>query len=227
VSEPLILSFYRKLPQPGPLADDDLFQAGLQESLRDYRESIRSNYSEGTLGRLLGHRLPAVRQAAVLGLGLIGSFESNAAVAAALKDEDSLVRRFAHDTLWEIWFRGTDANHCWELQSAMQLNDFMQALAALDELINVAPEFAEARNQRAIMYFRRGEFNRCVQDCKAVLQLNPYHFAAAAGMGQALLKLRKPRAALKAFEQALQIHPGLADLEDAVKSLQDALGERE
>jgi tetratricopeptide (TPR) repeat protein len=98
-------------------------------------------------------------------------------------------------------------------------------LAALDDLIEIAPDFAEAYNQRAILFFRRGEFARCVQDCKAVLRLNPVHFAAAAGMGQSYLKLKKPRAALRSFEQALAIYPGLSDLEDAVRTLQEVLGE--
>ena len=44
-------------------------------------------------------------------------------------------------------------------------------------------------------------------------------------MGQSYLKLKKPRAALRSFEQALSIYPGLSDLEDAVRELQEALGE--
>ena len=58
-----------------------------------------------------------------------------------------------------------------------------------------------------------------------MLQINPVHFAAAAGMGQSYLKLKKPRAALRSFEMALAIFPGLSDLEDAVRTLQDVLGE--
>lgn len=223
--DPLILAFYKKLPQPGPLDDDDLWTAGLQEALREFRVNIVKNYNEATLERLLGHGNVAVRQAATLGLGLVGTFASNLGVAEALKDDDALVRRFAHDALWEIWFRGDDNNHCWALQQALQLNDFLEMLAALDDLVEEAPEFAEAFNQRAILFFRRGEFARCVADCKTVLRLNPVHFAAAAGMGQSLLKMKKPRAALRAFEQALAIYPDLADLQDAVRTLQDVLGD--
>jgi len=40
------------------------------------------------------------RRAAVLSLGLIGTYDSNAAVAALLHDEDPLVQRFASDALW-------------------------------------------------------------------------------------------------------------------------------
>ena len=95
--------------------------------------------------------------------------------------------------------------------------DDAQALAALDDLIAEAPNFAEAHNQRAILFFRRGEFARSVSDCQQALRLNPYLFGAAAGMGQCYLKLKKPRAALRAFRQALEINPSLDHLRDAVR----------
>ncbi len=223
--EPLIVTFYRKLPQPSPTDDRDLWQAGVQDAIREFRHSIKNNYSEGTLQRLVGHDDPFARQAAVLALGLVGTLDSNAVVANALKDSDWLVRQFAEDALWEIWYRGDNAEYCWSLQQAMQLGDFAQTMAALDDLIREAPEFAEAYNQRAILHFRRGEFSRSASDCKAVLRMNPYHFGAAAGMGQCYLKMNKPRAALRAFRQALELNPALMDLRDAVQALRQALGE--
>lgn len=227
MADPLLVHFYRKLPQPSPADDPELWQAGVQEAMREFRQGVRNNYSEATLHRLLTHPDPAARQAAVLALGLVGSMRSNAAVAAALKDDDSLVRRFAHDALWEIWARGGDPDHCWQLQHALQQTDPAASLLALDVLAADAPEFAEAFNQRAILLFRRGEFRRSVEDCKLVLRLNPHHFGAAAGLGQCYLKLKKPRAALRAFRQALDINPDMDQLRDAVKALQDALGEAE
>lgn len=223
--EPLIVSFYLKLPQPSPTDDQDLWQAGVQEAIREFRNAVRNNYAEGTLQRLVGHADPLARQAAVLALGLLGTLASNAVVAAALKDDDWLVRRFAEDALWEIWYRGDNSEHCWSLQQAMQLNDFAQTLAALDDLIREAPAFAEAYNQRAILLFRRGEFSRSVSDCKSVLRMNPFHFGAAAGLGQCFLKMNKPRAALRAFKQALDLNPSLEDLRHAVRALREALDE--
>lgn len=173
------------------------------------------------------HADPLARQAAVLALGLVGTLDSNAVVAEALKDTDWLVRQFAEDALWEIWYRGDNAEYCWSLQQAMQIGDFAQTLAALDELIREAPDFAEAYNQRAILFFRRGEFSRSASDCKAVLRMNPFHFGAAAGMGQCFLKMNKPRAALRAFRQALELNPAMSDLREAVNALREALDDAE
>lgn len=223
--EPLIAKFYKKLPQPTPADDADLWEAGVQEAMRGFRQAVKNNYSEGTLQRLLGHPSVAARQGTVLALGLFGTMDSNAALAGALKDEDPLVRKFAHDALWEIWLRGGTVDHAWQLRQAIQTADAGQALEALDGLIAEAPNFAEAYNQRAIIFFRRGDYARSVSDCQAALRLNPYHFGAAAGLGQCFLKLRKPRAALRAFKQALEINPSLDHLKDAVKQLRDALDE--
>ena len=171
--------------------------------MREFRQAVKNNYAEGTLQRLLGHPSAVARQGAVLALGLVGTMDSNAEVAAALRDDDALVRKFAHDALWEIWLRGGTVDHAWQLRQAIQLPDFAQALAGLDDLIAEAPNFAEAFNQRAILFFRRAEYARSVSDCQQALRLNPYHFGAAAGMGQCYLKLRKPRAALRAFAFAV------------------------
>ncbi len=46
-------------------------------------------------------------------LGLFGTFQCNASVAQALRDNDlTVVRRMASDALWAIWFRAdTDENN--------------------------------------------------------------------------------------------------------------------
>jgi tetratricopeptide (TPR) repeat protein len=225
VTEPLIVKFYKKLPQPTPTDDAELWEAGVQDAMREFRQSVKNNYTEGTLQRLLVHPAPAARRGATIGLGLFGTMDSNAALAGVLKDEDPLVRKFAHDALWEIWFRGGTVDHAWQLRQAMQAGDAAQSLAALDDLIAEAPNFAEAYNQRAIVLFRRGDYARSASDCQAALRLNPFHFGAAAGLGQCYLKQKKPRAALRAFKQALEINPSLDHLKDAVKELRDALDE--
>lgn len=225
MGEPLILAWYRRLPQPDPFDVDDHWIAGVQDALRAFRESVRGNYTEGTLARLLGHAHNEVRQAAVLALGLVGTMTVNASLAESLKDDDALVRRFAHDALWEVWSRGVEPELSWSLAQALQLHDFAEALAALDDLVDRAPEFAEARNQRAMLYFRRAEYSRSAADCQEALRLNPHHFGAAAGLGQCYLRMNKPRAALRAFERALEINPHLIELEYAVQALHEALDE--
>jgi tetratricopeptide (TPR) repeat protein len=219
----LLVELFDRLPEFRPGDDEDLWAAGVQEAMREFRRAVRDRYTEGTLQRVLA-TTPEVkaRRGAALALGLTATPASIPAVAAALRDEDQLVRRFAADSLWELWFRSGTARQNERLRDAIREPDTIKARAELDDLIREAPAFAEAHNQRAIWFFKRGEFARAIEDCETVLRLNPYHFGAAAGMGQCYLKLNRPKAALRAFRQALDINPDL-DLHDTVRAL-EALG---
>jgi tetratricopeptide (TPR) repeat protein len=95
--------------------------------------------------------------------------------------------------------------------------------AELDQLIQQAPHFAEAYNQRAIWFFKRGDLARAVEDCEAVLRLNPFHFGAAAGLGQCLVKLGKCHGAIRAFRTALEINPALEHLQETIEQLERSL----
>lgn len=63
-------------------------------------------------------------------------------------------------------------------------------------------------------------FARSIADCQKALELNPYHFGANAGMGQCYLKMRKQRAALRSFRQALQTNPTMIQLAETIQSLE-------
>jgi tetratricopeptide (TPR) repeat protein len=220
VSAARLVEVYRELPQLQPPDDPDLWAARMHDALRVFRHRLLAHYTEGTLQRLLTHPDAETRRAAVLAVGLVGTMESNAHLARVLHDEERTVARMATDALWQVWFRGGAPDQNDELQRILHLPDFLQILAGLDELVREAPRFAEVYNQRAIFYFRRGEFARSVADCERALELNPFHFGALAGMGQCFLKLRRPRAALRAFRQALETNPTLVHLTEMIETLE-------
>lgn len=215
----LLVELFDRLPEFRAGDDEDLWTAGVHAAVREFRDAVNSSYTEGTLQRLLAAAEVKARRAAALAVGLTGSPASVPATAAALRDDDALVRHFAADALWELWFRaGTDDQNR-RLREAAREPDAAKARTELDRLLSEAPEFPEVHNQRAIWFFKRGEFARAAADCETVLRLNPHHFGAAAGMGQCLLKLNRPRAALRAFRRALDINPNL-DLHETVRALE-------
>jgi len=195
----------------------------MHDCLRAFRRGVESDYTEGTLQRLLTHPDAELRRASVLSLGLIGSMDANAGLAKALRDEDAEISKMATDALWQLWHRGGSAEQNQELCRVIHLPDFLEVLAGLDDLLRVAPTFAEVHNQRAILYFRRGEYARSAADCERVLQLNPYHFGAMAGLGQCYLKLRKPRSAVRCFRQAVDTNPTLGHLHETIAALEQSL----
>jgi tetratricopeptide (TPR) repeat protein len=214
------------LPQRRPSDDPDLFRAGAEAAVAEFRQVVRERYTEGTLCRILAsHPDPVSRRAAAVGIGFIGTMESNAAVAEALKDADEQVREAVAESVWEIWFRGDGGDQTADLRRAIGLPDTDQRMAACDDVVREYPGYAEAYNQRAIQHFTRGAYPLAVVDCEAALRLNPYHFGAAAGLGQCYLRMQKPRAAVRAFAHALDLNPHLTDLRTQLDDLRDHFGD--
>lgn len=225
VAAPLLVEYYREVPEPEEGDDPRAFAARRAKAVAVFQRKVAARYAEGTLQRLLGCPDETVRRAAVLALGRLGTLKSNAGLAGRLHDGDPAVWRLATEALWQVWFRGDTEANCQELQRLMGLRDGAKVLAGLDALILKAPQFAEAYNQRAILHFGLGDYRKAVSDCEKVVQLNPYHFGARSGMAQAYLRLRQPRKALQAYRAAYQINPNLDGVSEAIRALEEVLGE--
>ena len=228
--QPLLLQFYNGLPDRKP--GDDSRQAiyRMRRGLSRYKKEVESSYNEATLERLVACSDPEVRQAAVLALGLTGSMNVNARLAARLHDEDPIVSELAADALWSIWFRADTKENNQELQRLMRqrvdASNAAVVLAGFNTLIAKTPRFAEAYNQRGIAYFRLGDLAHSVADCEKVLRLNPYHFGAAGGLAQCFMKQKKLRAALRTYRRANRINPKLDGVRQVIDSLERMLGEK-
>lgn len=221
----LLIELFQQLPA---IPEGDFLagrSAELQTHLERFRKGVADRYTEGTLQRLLTSTCVQTRRAAILALGLQGTMVSNGAVASCLHDEETQVSRLAADAIWNIWFRAEGETHKRELQRLAQLKAPQKALRGLNAMIEKLPAFAEAYNQRAILHFHLGEFQKALADCEMTLKLNPFHFGAQAGIAHCLVKLRKPRAALRAYRSALKINPDLDDIAEAIRSLEESLGD--
>jgi tetratricopeptide (TPR) repeat protein len=204
----------------------EYFKAFINDrDLDSFRTRVSSRYNEGTLGRILSASNDvAARRAAVLSLGIVGSFEhSNTVLGRALSDDDPAVRSMAEDALWAIWFRADTSDHNQILSHvalAIRRDQLEQAEVLVTRLIASAPTFAEAYNQRAIIYFLQGRFAESVQDCQQVLSRNPYHFGALSGMAQSQIRLNRPQDALKSLRRALKIQPHHATLRESIAEIE-------
>jgi tetratricopeptide (TPR) repeat protein len=226
VKEPRLLQFYRKLPQPCQLIEEEMWEESQARAVLRFRKKVDKYYTEGTLGRLLDSPNAPTRRAAVFALSLIGGMAVNAALAARLIDNDRQVRKLASEALWSVWFRGYSEAQVEKLQEVLSRRNPKQTLKGLNDLVREVTDYAEAYNQRAVLYFRLGDYHKAIADCEQTLRMNPHHFGAAAGMGQCYVRLKKPRAALRAFKSAYRINPNLDDVKEAITSLEEVLGDR-
>jgi Flp pilus assembly protein TadD len=180
------------------------------EDVEGFRRRVRSRYSEATLGRLCVGGDVTARRAAVVSIGLIGTMESNAVVAASLADDDPAVRELAERALWSIWFRADSPEHNATLDQIAHQITRGQTGAAIElstTLIARAPEFAEAYNQRAIALFAEGRFADSAADCRQVLELNPFHIGALGGLAQCYMRLGDRSRALATYRRASELQP--------------------
>jgi tetratricopeptide (TPR) repeat protein len=169
-------------------------------------------YTQGSLQRLTEHDSAPVRRAAVLALGFLGDYEANHTLGRTLQDEDRTVRVLAENSIRSLWTRAGNEEHRQQLSVIMRLNaaqHFDDVIRRASKLIQAAPWFAEAWNQRAIAHFSLQHYSECIRDCHESLEINPYHFGSAAGMGQAYLQLGNHVSALECFQRALRLNPDL------------------
>jgi tetratricopeptide (TPR) repeat protein len=225
VAKALLLQFYHQLPERRDGENSKAWATRLEDGLKQFKGDVSARYTEATLQRLAVHPAQATRRAALLALHLLGSMLSSEAVAARLRDKDRQVRRMAADALWALWFRADGEENNKELQKALQQPDPKTGVALLTALIRKAPGFAEAYNQRAILYFQAQEYEKSAADCEKTLELNQLHFGAAAGLGRCNLRLRRPESALKAFRLAQKINPNLEGVREAIRDLESVLGD--
>lgn len=169
-------------------------------------------YTAGTLQRLAECPAREVRRAAILAIGFLGDYETNATMGRALHDDDRTVRMLAENGIRNVWARAGSEEERRHLSILLRLNtaqQYEEVVARATELIEKSPWFAEAWNQRAVAHFSRGRYVESIRDCHQTLEINPYHFAAASGMGQAYLHLGNPVSALECFRRALRLNPNL------------------
>lgn len=169
-------------------------------------------YNQSTLIRLAQARQVDTRRAATLILGFLGDFCANEILGHLLHDDDRSVRLLAENSLKNIWPRdgSEDQRHALtEIMRHIGQQEYDEAIRIANILLEEAPLYAEARNQRAIALFALGEFQDSAEDSSIVLDLNPFHFGAAIGMAHAYLQMNDRDMAVVCFEHALQINPNL------------------
>ncbi|MDR2762315.1 MAG: tetratricopeptide repeat protein [Planctomycetaceae bacterium] len=172
-------------------------------------------YEQATIMRLSSSEQVDTRRAAAMALGFLGDYKSNPTLGKLLVDVDRSVRLLAESSIKNVWPRDGSDYQRHELRVAMRNianHNFDEAIRITNNLLDEYPLYAEARNQRGIALFAVGDFGETIEDCKIVLDLNPYHFGAAIGMGHAYLQVKNKELAVICFQQALKINPNLESI---------------
>ncbi|MFS8144820.1 hypothetical protein ATY78_24970 [Rhizobium sp. R635] len=97
------------------------------------------------------------------------------------------------------------------------------ALDFLDEAIALKPDYAESWNRRATLNYAMGNYRKSMSDIERVLDLEPRHFGALAGLAAILSNAGNDQLALKAWQQFLNVYPAERTAQEQVNTLSEKL----
>ncbi len=86
-------------------------------------------------------------------------------------------------------------------------------------LLRRRPDWAEAWNKAATLYYLQDRDDESVSAIHRTLQIEPRHFGALCGLGEILRAQGENEAACLAFERALRVHPQMEIVRKTLDSL--------
>ena len=101
------------------------------------------------------------------------------------------------------------------------------ALKLLDAIVKIKPDYVEAWNRRATIYYMQKEYGHSLADIRQVLKLEPRHFGALTGLGLILQDIGDDKQALEVYRRALAVYPRLERVPDIVKTLEEKVEGRD
>ena len=101
------------------------------------------------------------------------------------------------------------------------------ALKLLDAVVKLRPDYVEAWNRRATLYYLKNDYTHSLEDIRQVLIREPRHFGALAGLGMIMQDIGDERRALEAFRKALAVNPHLEKVPELVKTLTEKVEGRD
>jgi tetratricopeptide (TPR) repeat protein len=143
---------------------------------------------------------------------------------------DEASARHVEGRIWAAWLQtpsDTVALLMVRSKAAVDAHQTEVALKLLDAVIKLKPDYTEAWNRRATLYYLQNDYARALADIQQVLVREPRHFGALAGLGMIMQDLGEDKRALEAFRKALAVDPYLEKVPDLVKTLSEKVEGRD
>ncbi|MGE3831402.1 MAG: tetratricopeptide repeat protein [Parvibaculaceae bacterium] len=142
--------------------------------------------------------------------------------AQLLKTDDEQEAERIQKRIWDLWMTDDSPTANILIGQAMKASSSAEnetALHILDSLIQVHPDFMEAWNKRATVYYMLGDYEKSVADIMQVLDREPRHFGALSGLGMIRQKQGNLAAAREAYREALSVNPHMEGIKRALQEI--------
>ena len=143
---------------------------------------------------------------------------------------DDATAKAIEQRIWALWVvsRSDTTNLLMtRVKTAVEAKDMDLAIKLLDGIVKIKPDYIEAWNRRATLYYMKKDYGRSVADIREVLKREPRHFGALSGFGLILQDIGDDKQALEVYRRALSVYPRLQRIPDLVKTLQEKVEGRD
>jgi tetratricopeptide (TPR) repeat protein len=137
---------------------------------------------------------------------------------------DDASAKAIEDRIWAVWTgAGNETTNLLmgRAKKAADDKDYDLALRMLSAIIEIKPDFTEAWNRRATVYFLKKDYVNSIADIGKVLAREPRHFGALSGLGLIMQDIGDEKHALDAYRKALEVYPRLKGMDEKVKTLKE------
>jgi tetratricopeptide (TPR) repeat protein len=149
--------------------------------------------------------------------------------ALKIAPDDSTAKAI-EERIWSVWMvSGSDTCNLLmsRVKAAADGKDYDLAIKLLNAIITIKPDYVEAWNQRATVYYLINDYGHALADIREVLAREPRHFGALSGLGLILQDIGDDKHALEAYRKALAVDPHLEHIPDVVKTLTEKVEGRD
>ena len=126
--------------------------------------------------------------------------------------------------IWKLWSTHPNNEKLTTLlaegSAAVNNNQLTEAINIFTKVIELDPNWAEAWNKRATVFYLVGQFKKSQDDIDKVLNLEKRHFGALAGQGLVNIQLKNFEKAIKSYQKALEIYPSMRSPEIMIKEIE-------
>jgi tetratricopeptide (TPR) repeat protein len=143
---------------------------------------------------------------------------------------DDTTAKAIEERIWALWVvsRSDTANLLMSrVKTAIEAQDTDLAIELLNAIVKIKPDYIEAWNRRATLYYMKKDYGHSLADIREVLKREPRHFGALSGLGLIMQDIGDDKQALEVYRRALAVYPRLQRIPDVVKTLQEKVEGRD
>jgi tetratricopeptide (TPR) repeat protein len=143
---------------------------------------------------------------------------------------DDTTAKAIEERIWALWVvsRSDTANLLMtRVKTAIEAHEMDLAIELLNSIVKIKPDYIEAWNRRATLYYMKKDYGRSLADIREVLKREPRHFGALSGLGLIMQDIGDDKQALEVYRRALAVYPRLQRIPDVVKTLQEKVEGRD